>query len=142
MQLMIFNHEIVTRYRDAKILKDTDFSLYEELFRSTKPTANPDGWLYEYFIEKTAKEYFAGYIKNNKFVSVCDASDMPYMEDKIQHTGIETLEVERKKGYAKCVTALATHNLIENGICPQWECDMNNTASIKRAKIIGEIFNS
>lgn len=53
------------------------------------------------------------------------------MEDIIQHTGIETLEEERRKGYAKCTAALAVHNLIENGICPQWECNINNIASIE-----------
>lgn len=137
MQLMIFNNEIVTQYEEAKILRESDYPLYETFFRATKPTADPNGWLYEYFIERTAKEYFVGYIKSGKLVSVCDAPYMPYMEGKIQHTGIETLETERRKGYAKCVTALATHNLIENGVCPQWECSINNIASIKLAESIG-----
>lgn len=137
MQLMIFNKEIVTQYGDAKILEDTDYPLYEAFFRATKPAANPDGWLYDYFIEKAAKEYFVGYIKNDRLVSVCDAPDMPYMDNKIQHTGIITLKEERKKGYAKCTAALAAHNLIKNGVCPQWECNMNNIASIKLAKSIG-----
>lgn len=137
MQLMIFNDEVVTQYGDAVILRDSDYPLYETFFRETKPKANPDGWLHEYFIEKTAKEYLVGYVKSGKLASVCDAPDMPYMEGRIQHTGIETLETERRKGYAKCVTALATHNLIENGICPQWECCINNIASIKLAESIG-----
>lgn len=136
-QLMMFQHEIVTQYGDARILRDTDYSLFETFFRATNPTAKPDGWLYEYFIEKTFKEYMVGYIKNNRLVSVCDAPDMPYMEGKIQHTGIVTLEDERKKGYAKCVTALAAHHLIENGVCPQWECAMDNRASIRLAESIG-----
>ena len=44
--------------------------------------------------------HFTGYFVNGKIVSVCDAPDMPYMEDKIQHTGICTLEEERREGYA------------------------------------------
>lgn len=137
MQLMIFHDETVTQYGDARILRDTDYPLYETFFCAANHTASPGGWLYEYFAEKTAKEYMVGYIKNGRLVSVCDAPDMPYMEDKIQHTGIETLEEERKKGYAKCVTALAAHHLMENGICPQWECNGNNIASIKLAESIG-----
>ena len=43
----------------------------------------------------------------------------------------------RRKGYAKCTAALAAHHLIENGICPQWECHAENTASIALAESIG-----
>lgn len=136
-QLMMFQHEIVTRYGDARVLRDTDYPLFETFFRAANPAANPDGWLYEYFIGKTSKGYMAGYMKNGRLVSVCDAPDMPYMEGKIQHTGIVTLEDERKKGYAKCVTALAAHNLIENGVCPQWECAGDNISSIRLAESIG-----
>lgn len=137
MQLMIFNEEVVTQYGDAKILEETDYPLYESFFRETNPNANPDGWLHEYFLEKTSKEYFVGYISNSKLVSVCDAPDMPFMEEKIQHTGISTLREERRKGYAKCTAALAAHHLIENGVCPQWECRSDNIASIELAKSIG-----
>ncbi|MDY6846994.1 MAG: hypothetical protein SVP52_07650 [Chloroflexota bacterium] len=119
MQLMIFHEEVVKQYGDAKILSVTDYPLYEAFFRTATSNANPDGWLYDYFIEKAAKEYFVRYISNDKLVSVCDAPDMPSMEDKIQHTGISTLNEERRKGYAKCTVALATHHLIENGVCPQ-----------------------
>ncbi len=137
MQLMMFNEEVVAQYESAKVLREVDYPLYEAFFRATTPNANPAGWLYEYFVEKTAKEYFIGYISNNRLVSVCDAPDMPYMEDEIQHTGIATLKDERRKGYAKFTAALAAHHLIENGVCPQWECHADNIASINLAKSIG-----
>lgn len=136
-KLMIFEKEVMDSYGNAKILKASDYPLYEAFFHSIHPNANTDGWLEEYFIEKTEKEYFAGYLSENKLVSVCDAPDMPYMEDRIQHTGINTLAEERRKGYAACTAALAAHHLIENGVCPQWECDVENTASINLAKAIG-----
>lgn len=116
MQLMKFKHERVKEYGNARVLKKADYPLYEEFFRSTSPTADPTGWLQEYFEEKVQKEYFTGYFANDKLVSVCDAPDMPYMEDTIQHTGIVTLKSERRKGYAKCTAALAAHHLIENGV--------------------------
>lgn len=137
MQLMKFKHERVKEYGNARVLKKADYPLYEEFFRSTSPTADPTGWLQEYFEEKVQKEYFTGYFVNDKLVSVCDAPDMPYMEDTIQHTGIVTLKSERRKGYAKCTAALAAHHLIENGVCPQWECRAENTASIALAESIG-----
>lgn len=137
MKLFIFSQEIVKQYGNARILKVNDYPLYEAFFRANKPNANPDGWLYEYFSEKAAKGYFVGYILNDRLLSVCEAPDMPYMENKIQHTGINTLKEERGKGYAKCTAALAAHYLIDNGICPQWECNAENIASIELAKSIG-----
>lgn len=137
MQLMKFRQECVWEYGNAQVLKKADYPLYEEFFRLTSPTADPTGWLLEYFEEKVEKEYFIGYFMNGKLVSVCDAPDMPYMEDVIQHTGIVTLKNERRKGYAKLTAALATHHLIENGICPQWECHAENIASIALAESIG-----
>lgn len=137
MKLMMFEKEAVTCYGNARILKAEDYPLYEAFFRAAYPGANPDGWLYEYFIEKTDKEYFAGYLSDHKLLSVCDAPDMPYMGDKIQHTGINTLKEERRKGYAACTAALAAHHLIEKGVCPQWECHAENIASIELAKTIG-----
>ncbi len=137
MQLMKFRQECVQEYGNAQVLKRTDYPLYEEFFRLTSPAADPTGWLQEYFEEKAEKEYFTGYFINGKLVSVCDAPDMPYMEDIIQHTGIVTLKNERRKGYAKLTSALATHHLLENGICPQWECHVENTASIALAESIG-----
>ena len=137
MQLMKFRQECVQEYGNARVLKKTDYPLYEEFFRLTSPTADPTGWLQEYFEEKVEKEYFIGYFMNGRLVSVCDAPDMPYMEDVIQHTGIVTLQNERRKGYAKLTAALAAHHLTENGICPQWECHVENTASIALAESIG-----
>lgn len=136
-KLMIFEKETRTHFGNARILKAEDYPLYEAFFRAASPDADPDGWLYEYFMEKTDKEYFAGYFSDHKLLSVCDAPDMPYMEDIIQHTGVNTLKEERRKGYAACTAALAAHHLIEKGVCPQWECSAENTASIALAKSIG-----
>lgn len=137
MRMLMFHGEKVTQYGDARVLSPADYSLYEAFFRAIHPSANPDGWLYAYFTEKAAKGYLTGCIKDGHLVSVCDAPDMPYMENKIQHTGIATLVGERRKGYARCAAALSTHLLIENGVCPQWECDADNIASFELAKSIG-----
>lgn len=137
MRLMIFQEEAILQYGDAKILTAADYSFFEVFFRETHKGANPDGWLKEYFLEKVNKEYITGYYKDGCLVSVCDAPDMPYMEDKIQHTGITTLEEERRKGYGKLTAALSAHHLLQMGICPQWECNMENTASFELAKSIG-----
>lgn len=140
MQLMVFKKELVTQYDHAKVLSADDYPLYEAFFRAIHPAIDPDAddhWLKQYFLEKAAKEYFTGYLADGKLLSVCDPPDMPYMEDRIQHTGINTLLSERRKGYARCTAALAAHRLIQNGVCPQWECLAQNTASVKLAHSIG-----
>ena len=137
MQLMVFKRECVMEYGDARILRKSDYPLYETFFCRTSPTADPTGWLQKYFEEKAEKEYFVGYFAEDVLVCVSDAPDMPYMNNIIQHTGINTLEGERRKGYARCTAALAVHHLIENGICPQWECRVENSASIALAESIG-----
>lgn len=137
IRLMIFQEETVLQYGNAKILGSSDYPYYETFFRATHKTASPDGWLQEYFLDKVSKGYFTGYFKDNCLVSVCDAPDVPYMENEIQHTGIVTLEEKRQKGYGKLTAALSTHHLLQIGICPQWECDINNIASFELAKSIG-----
>ena len=137
MQLFIFEHEKVRRFGDAKTLTPGDYPLYEAFFRETHKLADPDGWLYEYYSEKAEKGLFTGYFKDGRLVSVCDPPDMPYMEGAIQHTGIMTLAEERRRGYGRLTAALATHNLLKSGICPQWECEENNTASANLARSIG-----
>ena len=135
MRLLVFQEEKVTQYGNAKVLEGKDYPLFEAFFRKAHKNADPDGWLSDYFSEKDGR--MTGYFKGGRLVSVCDAPDMPYMEDRIQHTGIMTLEEERRKGYGKLTAALATHRLLQNGICPQWECDLGNLASFELAKSIG-----
>lgn len=137
MKLLIFNGETVFDYGGARILQPSDYPLYEAFFRTAYPGTDTAGWLNDYFIEKTEKRYFTGYFSENKLVSVSDAPDMPYMQDLIQHTGIMTLKEERKKGYARCTAALSAHNLIERGVCPQYECEADNTASFALAVSVG-----
>ena len=137
LKLFIFDVEKVTAYKEARILTREDYPDYEKFFVETNPGAEPEGWLDEYFYEKTDRQLFVGYYEGDMLVSVCDAPDMPYMEGKIQHTGIMTLKEVRGKGYGKCTAGLATHNLIERGICPQWECNIDNVKSGNLAKAIG-----
>lgn len=136
-QLMIFREERVFDYKNARMLRPADYPLYEKFFKTVHPFVKNIDWLKEYFDEKTEKELMFGYIVDGDLVSVCDAPDMPYMEDQIQHTGIVTIEEHRRKGYARCCAALAAHHHIERGLVPQWDCAADNIASIELAKCIG-----
>lgn len=136
-QLMEFVEECVFDYKDARMLKRDDYALFETFFKKAYPSVSEIGWLKAYFEGKVDKGFFFGYIIVDELVALCDAPDMPYMEGYIQHTGIVTLPEYRRKGYAKLCAALATHHHIQSGIVPQWECVLDNIASIQVSKSIG-----
>ena len=136
-QLMVFRQERVHDFGSARILQTADYPLYEAFFRESAPHADPTGWLQSYFEERAAKGYFTGCFADGALTSVCDAPDMPYMEGAIQHTGIITLPAVRRRGYARAAAALAAHHLLENDVCPQWECRADNAASIALAESVG-----
>ena len=135
MRLMQFGGETVMQYDGAEVLGEADYPLYEAFYQTIHPGGRTEDWLYDYFMEKIG--YFTAFRSGGRLLSVCDAPDMPYMEGEIQHTGIYTLQSERRKGYARRTAALATHTLLARGICPQWECCADNLASIGLAKSIG-----
>lgn len=139
VRLMVFRRERVKNFDAARVLEPSQYSLYEAFFRRANPQADPAGWLREYFTEKAGMGYFTGYLKDGQLVSVCDAPDMPYMEGIIQHTGIHTLAGERGKGFGKYTAALAAHQLLGMGVCPQWECRDDNPASRRLALSIGYV---
>ena len=136
-QLMEFVEECVFDYKDARMLKRDDYPLFETFFKKAYPSVSEIGWLKAYFEGKVDKGFFFGYIIDDELVALCDAPDMPYMEGYIQHTGIVTLPEYRRRSYAKLCAALATHHHIQSGIVPQWECALDNVASIQVAKSIG-----
>ena len=136
-QLMEFVEERVFDYKDARMLKRDDYPLFENFFKKAYPSVSEIGWLKVYFEGRVDKGFFFGYIIDDELVALCDAPDMPYMEGYIQHTGIVTLPEYRRKGYAKLCAALATHHHIQSGIVPQWECALDNIASIQVSKSIG-----
>lgn len=137
VRLMIPAREWQQDFGNARILTKADYPLYEAFFRRAYPKADPTGWLREYFEEKAEKGFFAGYMEGDALACVCDAPDMPHMEGEIQHKGIMTLPQARRKGYAKRTAALAARNLMEKGVCPQWECQAENIASVALAESIG-----
>lgn len=136
-RLMIFKKEKTTDTNKARILIKEDYKQYKCFFKKCYPNAKPDNWLEDYFLEKVNKRLFVGAFDEKLLVAVSDAPDMPYLEGKIQHTGIATLPEYRNKGYAKQASSLATHNLLKMGIVPQWECEYTNSASYALAKSIG-----
>lgn len=121
-------------------MKEQHYPYYEKFFLTLHPNINiSDGWLKEYYNDKAKKGYMFGYFENDLLVSFSDAPDMPYMNDVIQHTGIATLKEYRYKGYAKRTSYFAAQELIKSGVCPQWETDKSNIASINLAKSIGYV---
>lgn len=60
-----------------------------------------------------------------------------WVAGNVHEITIETIEKYRQRGFAKvCSSALINHYL-EKGYIPHWECEKNNTASLKIAEGFG-----
>ncbi len=136
-QLMVFHGERLSDFGSARLLCPADYPQFEAFFREAHPGADPTGWLQAYFDEKSGRGILAGTFLDGRLISAADAPDMPYLPDRIQHTGIATLPAYRRMGYGTWTAGLAVHHLLELGICPQWECNADNIASIALAEKIG-----
>ncbi len=139
MKLLLFAGLRVTDLGSARVLFPADYPLYEDFFRAANPAVSlgDDPWLRDYFLERSAWGGFTGVEADGRLVSVCDAPDMPYLAGEIQHTGIVTLPAYRRRGFARQAAALAARHHLEHGLCPQWECRAENTASYRLALSVG-----
>ena len=123
---------------EAKTLTATDYDDYEKFFLGCFPN-NKIEWLREYFEEMIEYGYCVGVYEDNALVSCTDAPSMPYMTNKVQEIGINTLPDYRGKGYAAVSCIKAAENIIASGKVPQWSTTIGNTASQKLAERAGFI---
>jgi len=132
--LFVFEEEKINAYGEAFLMTLDDYPLYKYFFKELNPDCD-DSWLYDYYCSKLG--YFCAYQKDKKIISLSDGPDMPYLDGRVQHTGIWTKQAYRHHGYATKTCALATNILLEKGICPQWECASANKAAVSLAKKLG-----
>lgn len=118
-------------------LKRSDYPAYLSFFKKSNPFCKNTDWVEEYFYDMTDCRLCCGVFDNGILVSCTDAPDMPYLSDKVQEIGINTLNEYRSKGYAADACNLCIQNIIESGKCPQWSCAYDNIASQKLAEKIG-----
>ncbi|MDR0287463.1 MAG: GNAT family N-acetyltransferase [Clostridiales bacterium] len=121
----------------AKRLLISDYKLYLDFFKTTNPNCKDTSWVEDYFVEIVEKGYCHGVIINNLLVSVTDAPDMPFMSNKTQEIGINTLTSFRGKGYGKSACLSCIGEMIRTDICPQWSTVIDNIASQNLAVSIG-----
>lgn len=121
----------------TRALVSSDYETFLNYFKQENPEATDLDWLPDYYGDISSKGFVYGTFEKGRLASVSDAPDMPFMEGKIQHTGISTLPQYRGQGYAKKTAYASTRGLIEKGICPQWECDADNLGSIHTALSLG-----
>ena len=88
--------------------------------------------LHKYF--KNGSVWF-GYIESGEIKSICFVYQN---HDNIwEIAGVHTVEADRKKGFARLVVLAAVRYLLENGLIPRYEVDINNTTSINLAESLG-----
>jgi hypothetical protein len=118
---------------DVKVLTHNDYLYYHEFFKKNNPCCANTDWLQEYFDEMTESKTCCGVFDSGILVSCTDAPGMPYMQDKVQEIGINTLINYRGKGYAAAACVVCAKNIIDSGKCPQWSTAINNIASQRLA---------
>lgn len=123
--------------RKAISLERSDYLKYLSFFKKANPFCQNTDWVEEYFYGMTDHQLCCGVFDNGMLASYTDTPDTPYMSDKVQEIGINTLREYRGRGYAAEACSLCIERIIANGKCPQWSCAYDNIASAKLAEKIG-----
>ena len=124
--------------KQPKTLTEEDYTDYERFFLDCFPGSDIS-WLKEYFDYMVELGYCVGIYENSKITSCTDAPSMPYMFDKVQEIGINTISQYQGKGYASTVCIKAAENILNSGKVPQWSTTINNIASQRLAEKVGFI---
>lgn len=122
----------------TKTLTADDYGDFERFFNEIIPADNST-WLPQYFYDIAAKNFCAGVYADGILASCTDAASMPYMADKLQEIGINTLEAYRGRGYAAAACRKAAENILNGGRFPVWSHDVDNEGSRRLAESIGFI---
>lgn len=133
----VFDELSTTNDNKSKELTISDYQIYHDFFMKQNPNSKTDGWLQDYFDEMCSRNLCFGVIVNGELVCATDAPNMPYMTDKVQEIGINTLTEYHGKGYATMSAIACAKSLVSENICPLWSCAANNKASEKLAYNVG-----
>ncbi len=128
---------MATQNQMARSLVEGDYEKYLEFFQKANPGCSDTDWVKEYFEEMTDSHICCGVFIDDCLVSCTDAPLMPYMDNKVQEIGINTISDFRGKGYAAQAAIVCAENIIKSGKCPQWSCSADNIASFRLAEKIG-----
>jgi len=69
--------------------------------------------------------------------TVASLSLTGWIAENTHEISIETVEQYRCRGFAKICSAALINKYLEQGCFPYWECETNNTASVKLAEKLG-----
>lgn len=121
----------------VKQLTHYDYEAYLIFFKAQHPDAGCETWLYDYFKDLCQQGLIFGIFQDGQLVSVTDGPDMPYMVDKVQEIGVNTLPTYQGHGYATSVVTACIHSIISRQKCPIYSCSSTNLESIKLAHRVG-----
>jgi len=120
----------------VRTLAASDYEAYQDFFLECHPGSEV-GWLQEYFDSMVPNGYCVGAFSDGKLVSCTDSPGMPYLENRLQEIGVNTLSPYRGNGYAASVCSIAAKNILSLGRIPLWRHRADNIASGKVAQKIG-----
>lgn len=96
-----------------------------------------EDWFLEYFTNMVSDRLCWGYFLDGELISCTDAPGMPYLADRVQEIGINTLPKHRGRGYASDACIAAAQEILRQGKCPMWSTSISNLASQRLAEKVG-----
>lgn len=124
---------------NARTLNKEDYAYFENFFKKNNSNAKCIDWLEEYYMELVERNLCCGIFEDNVLVSCTDAPSMPYIKEKIQEIGINTLNDYKGMGYATNCCIKCTQNILAQEKCPQWSTTIDNIPSQRLAYKVGFI---
>lgn len=121
----------------ARALTEEDYREYEAFWLKNNPGCRDTEWLREYFEEMVQAHMCVGVYADGGIVSCTDAPGMPYMGERAQEIGINTLKEYRGKGYASMACGRCISELIARHKTPLWSASADNPASRRLAEKTG-----
>ncbi|MDD2268864.1 MAG: GNAT family N-acetyltransferase [Eubacteriales bacterium] len=137
--IKFFFNSLPRENKIARTLTLDDYNPYRDFFKKCNPSCGNTDWVQDYFCEMISDRVCVGVFVEGMIVSCTDSPGMPYMQDQVQEIGVNTLSDYRGKGYASAACILCAKNIIDNGKCPLWSTDTNNTVSERLAYKVGFI---
>ena len=123
--------------RRARALCAQEFPLYHDFFLRCHPLCKDTDWLETYFLQAVNQKLCWGIFDEGQLVCCSDVPTMPYLADKVQEIGIQTLVGYQRRGYALDVCLACAEQILRLEKCPMWSTSADNIASQRLAKRVG-----
>lgn len=128
-------------FENVVFLDKSHMDAYIDFYRKTNAglssLVDPSVWMDESFNELVESKTIFCVFENNEIVCATTSDSLPYNPMGLIQIGINTLDANRRKGYATQACAAFINYHLKNEKLPVWKCKTENVASNMLAKKLG-----